>query len=87
MNDSVVRSRIDPKTKDEANQIFKRLGLSMSDAIRLFLHQAVERGGLPFAVRLPNKETQSAIDELEKGKGESVSINQLKKEWDDECAK
>ncbi|HEB72751.1 MAG TPA: type II toxin-antitoxin system RelB/DinJ family antitoxin [Nitrospirae bacterium] len=87
MNDSVVRSRIDPKTKNEANQIFKRLGLSMSDAIRLFLHQAVERGGLPFAVRLPNKETKAAIDELENEKGEMVSINQLKSEWDDECAK
>jgi hypothetical protein len=36
MADSVIRSRIDPKIKDEANRVLRSMGLNMSDAIRLF---------------------------------------------------
>jgi len=36
MADSVIRSRIDPKIKDEATLVLRSMGLSMSDAIRLF---------------------------------------------------
>ena len=35
MNDSVIRSRIDPAIKEEASHLLRKMGLSMSDAIRL----------------------------------------------------
>ena len=56
MKDADIRTRIDPETKQEAQILLKKLGLSMSDAIRLFLHQIVLEKGLPFEIRLPDSE-------------------------------
>ena len=46
--------RIDSEIKKEAVALFDQLGLDMSGAINLFLHQCVLRGGLPFAVEVPH---------------------------------
>src|SRR2546429_9790500 len=53
MKEAVVRARIDVELKGQAAAVLKANGLELSDAIRLFLHQVVRRGGLPFAVRDP----------------------------------
>ena len=45
--------RIDSDVKAAANELFKGLGLDMSGAVNLFLHQCVLRGGLPFPVEMP----------------------------------
>ncbi len=45
--------RIDADIKTQANALFDSLGLDMSSAVNLFLHQCVLRGGLPFAVEIP----------------------------------
>lgn len=45
--------RIDTDIKREATALFASLGLDMSGAVNLFLHQCVLRGGLPFAVEVP----------------------------------
>ncbi|MBF0291614.1 MAG: type II toxin-antitoxin system RelB/DinJ family antitoxin [Nitrospinae bacterium] len=87
MADTMIRSRIDPKTKREANRLFKSLGLNMSDAIRLFLYQAIAQRGLPFDVKVPNAQTGAAIDELTKGEGEKVTLERLKSEWNEACAR
>lgn len=47
-NNSRVYSRVDPKVKDEAQAVLDRLGISMSQAISMFLHQIVIDNGLPF---------------------------------------
>lgn len=48
---SVVRARIEPGLKDEAEAVLRQAGLEMSDAIRLFFRQVVRQGGLPFPVQ------------------------------------
>lgn len=45
--------RIDTDIKKEATALFAKLGLDMSGAVNLFLHQCVLHGGLPFSVELP----------------------------------
>lgn len=57
--------RIDADIKKQATDLFHSLGLDMSSAVNLFLHQCVLRGGLPFNVELPryNQRTLDAIDE------------------------
>ena len=45
--------RIDSEIKKQANELFATLGLDMSTAVNLFLHQCVLRGGLPFRVEQP----------------------------------
>jgi addiction module RelB/DinJ family antitoxin len=58
MSETVIRSRIDSSIKLEAQVLLERFGLTMSDAIRLFLHQVVIEKGLPFQVKLPKAEAQ-----------------------------
>lgn len=57
--------RIDADTKREAVSLFNELGLDMSSAVNLFLRQCILRGGLPFAVELPqyNEKTLAAMEE------------------------
>ena len=45
--------RIDADIKKEATALFASLGLDMSSAVNIFLHQCILRGGLPFAVEVP----------------------------------
>ena len=46
--------RIDRDIKEQAGVLFSDLGLDMSGAVNLFLHQCVLRGGLPFSVEVPH---------------------------------
>jgi DNA-damage-inducible protein J len=53
MQDAVVRARVDSRLKNDTEKVFDKLGLTTTEAIRLFLAQVKLRGGLPFEVRLP----------------------------------
>ena len=57
--------RMDPKIKTEAEALFSTFGMTVSDAVNIFLHQSLLEGGLPFAVRQPryNAETEAAMAE------------------------
>lgn len=72
MSNVTVQARVSPELKQQADTLFAALGLSTSDAIRIFLQQAVNLGGLPFQpmVKRPNAETLEAMKELEEGGGE-----------------
>jgi DNA-damage-inducible protein J len=43
-----IQVRTDDRTKTDSTALFQRLGITMSDAINLFLRQSVMRGGIPF---------------------------------------
>jgi DNA-damage-inducible protein J len=51
MKSSVIRARVDDVLKAQARAVLASCGLEMSDALRLFLIQVVNQGGLPFPVR------------------------------------
>lgn len=59
--DAVVRARVDRTTKQEATQLFQQMGITVSDAIRMMLVQAVAERALPFEVKAPNPETVAAL--------------------------
>lgn len=46
--------RIDETVKAQATSLFNDLGMDMSSAVNIFLRQCVLRGGIPFAVEVPN---------------------------------
>ncbi|MFZ4681663.1 MAG: type II toxin-antitoxin system RelB/DinJ family antitoxin [Terrimicrobiaceae bacterium] len=50
--ESYVRARVDDRLKRESELILHELGLTTTDAIRIFLHQVRRHKGLPFDVRL-----------------------------------
>ena len=57
--------RLDAQLKKDAEQLFNDLGMTLSGAINIFLHQAIEQQGLPFQVKKsrPNRETLAAMKE------------------------
>lgn len=55
--DSVVRARINSTVKSEAEDILQQMGLSTSDAIQMLFNMIVLHKGIPFEVKIPNKET------------------------------
>ena len=67
--DDVVRARVGAKIKRDSERALAAMGLTMSEAIRLFLVQTVRMQALPFAIVAPNADTLQAIDEARSGKG------------------
>ena len=65
---AMIMARTEPDLKADAEKILRRLGLSTTDAINLFLAQVRLHKGLPFEVRIPNKTTLKAIKDAEEGK-------------------
>ena len=57
----MIRARVEPDLKHEAEEIFAALGLSATEAIQLFYKQVSLHHGLPFEVRIPNADTLDAI--------------------------
>jgi DNA-damage-inducible protein J len=58
---AVISARVDPELKHGAEQVFKELGLTATQAITLFYKQVELERGLPFAVRVPNDVTAEAL--------------------------
>ncbi len=85
--------RIDPETKSGVERLFSRFGITVTDAVNIFLHQSLMVGGLPFEVRQPryNAETEAAMQEardIASGKIQAksyASARELLAELDDEC--
>ncbi|OGI00595.1 MAG: hypothetical protein A2Y25_07565 [Candidatus Melainabacteria bacterium GWF2_37_15] len=64
----VLRVRISPELKQSVQKILEKLGLSTSEAINIYFKQIEMEQGLPFEVKIPNKETRKVIDDALKGK-------------------
>lgn len=67
MKTAAIHSRIDPETKQKAETILNRLGMSPTEAIRMFYTQITLRNGLPFSVEIPNEETEKALKDSRSG--------------------
>ncbi len=81
--DSFVRARINSETKEKAVNALAKMGLSVSDAIRLLLIQVANECRLPFEVKVPNDTTLQAMEELESGKGRRFkSVEEMMETFD-----
>ena len=49
---TAINVSVDKELKQEVAEVYERLGLSVQDAIRIFLRRSVKVGGLPFAMRV-----------------------------------
>jgi DNA-damage-inducible protein J len=59
----MIRARIEPSVKHDAEEILHELGLSVTEAITLFYRQVVMHRGLPFQVRISNETTRAAMQD------------------------
>jgi DNA-damage-inducible protein J len=63
--DATLIVRIDSEIKDGAERLFSAFGITVSDAVNMFLRQSLLTGGLPFELRQPrySAETEAAMQE------------------------
>jgi addiction module RelB/DinJ family antitoxin len=47
--------RIDPAIQQKADKVLKGLGMSIPDAVTVFLKQVILKGGIPFEIKHPQK--------------------------------
>ncbi len=72
---------LDRKAKEKARKIFEKYGLSLSEAVNIFLYQSIYSNGIPFRIEIPNEETVKAMENVRKEKNlEEVTLAQLKEE-------
>ena len=64
---AVLNIRIEPEVKANAEELFSSFGLTVTDAVNVFLRQSLMYGGFPFEIvrYKPNGVTQAAIAEAE----------------------
>ena len=75
-----VFARVEPEVKEQAEQILNTLGISMSNAVGMFLKQVILQSGMPFEVKLPphpldvSKMTKEEFDaELQKAEDDVLN--------------
>ncbi len=74
MKTDIISTRVDHDMKTEFTYVCEEIGLSPSQAIKLFAKAVINYGGIPFELKTkqPNMITVQAIQELEEGKGHKV---------------
>ncbi len=65
---AIIQTRVDPVIKNNAQMILKKLNISMSEAISIYLSQITLHNGIPFEIKIPNKVTASTLKDSENGK-------------------
>jgi DNA-damage-inducible protein J len=84
-----IQAKVKPELKEQAEAIFDAMGMGLGDAIRIFLQQTVNDGGLPFtpSPKRPNAETLAAMNEIDRGEGKRFkTIKELFADLEDDDA-
>jgi DNA-damage-inducible protein J len=63
----MIHIRVDQKLKTQATDTLDKMGLSLSDAVRLLLTRIAVEKALPFEVRVPNAQTVAAMQAGDRG--------------------
>lgn len=71
--------RVEPSVKQKAEETLNDLGLSITEAINVFLNQVILNDGIPFEIRKPkyNKETIQAMEDTKNGKNLSKTFDNV----------
>jgi len=65
---AVIRARIEPEVKKQAEKVLRRIGVSTTQAITMFYKQVALRKGLPFDVVILNETTRRTLDATDAGR-------------------
>lgn len=84
MKTAVVHARIEPQIKRQAEGVLHDLGLSPTEAIRIFYRLIALRRGLPFAVAMPNECTAATLKKSRRGEGveEFDTLDAMFESWE-----
>lgn len=80
----MIRARVNPDLKEEAEAIFEMLGLNATEAITLFYKQVQLNHGIPFDLKIPNKTTRRTMQKTDEKKElhSYNSVDEMFDSWD-----
>ena len=80
---ATIHARIDPTTKAATERVLEALGLTPTEAIRLFYRQIALRGEFPLELKVPNAVTAETLAKAEAGDDLEAfdSIDDLRSSW------
>ena len=63
--DATIQIRMDSKMKNQVEELYRSLGTSFTDAVRIFAQQSLYEGGMPFRPHIKgwDEMTPAEIDE------------------------
>ena len=64
---AIIRARTEPKIKADAERVFRKLGMTSTEAITMFYTQVRLHNGLPFPVEIPNAVTRQTFEKTDRG--------------------
>lgn len=84
MKSATIHARIDPDTKNKAETVLNRLGMTPTEAIRIFYAQITLQNGLPFDVKIPNELTTATLTKSHRGEEveQFDSLEEMFESWD-----
>lgn len=77
--------RVEPKVKQKAEETLNDLGLSITEAINVFLNQVILHEGIPFEIKKPkiNKGTIQAMEDVKNGNNLSKTFDSVDKMFEE----
>jgi DNA-damage-inducible protein J len=77
-----INARIEPDLKADVEKILKKIGMTTTEAITVFFRQISMNKGIPFDIKVPNRETRKILKEIQKRKGlVKTSVDGLRKKF------
>ena len=62
-----IRVLVEPTLKKKSKKILDEIGISESEAVRIFFRNLVNRKEFPLELKVPNEETIKAMEDVDKG--------------------
>lgn len=80
---ATVHARLDRKTKEASETVLREIGMTPTEAIRLFYRQIAMRHEFPLELRVPNAHTAKVLDQSDRNEEVEYfdSADDLKKSW------
>jgi len=72
-----IQSRVPGEIQAVADRIIKDAGLTISDVVRMLMIRIAKDKAIPPVLFQPSAETLDAIDELERGGGTRVTLDEM----------
>lgn len=76
---NTLHIRVEPSVKEKAEKTLKELGMSITEAVNVFLNQVILNEGIPFEIKKPryNKETLQALEDTKNNKDLSKTFDNV----------
>ncbi len=59
--EATLQVRMDADLKEQAEELYKKLGTSFAEAVRIFARQSVQEKAMPFVIHIEEQDTDQRI--------------------------